>query len=142
MSFVKKILKNTIVVLMVLMISAVPALAADNESSSMIQPRYNNVGSATITLGFDGNNVAYCSISVTPYNHGSGISGVMKLFNSDGDCIAIWSVSDYERPIAAEFTHQCTYGETYTLTFEGYAYSNNQTAADRLELSTTNTCVN
>ena len=88
------------------------------------------------------NNVAYCGISVAPLLHGSGVSGLMKIFDSDGVCLEIWSVSDYVDPIMQEFTYQCEYGETYTITFAGYAYSNNGTAADRLELSVSNTCIN
>ena len=87
------------------------------------------------------NNVAYCGISVAPLLHGSGVSGLMKIFDSDGVCLEIWSVSDYVDPIMQEFTYQCEYGETYTVTFAGYAYSNNGTAADRLELSVSNTCI-
>lgn len=64
----------------------------------------------------------------------------MKLFDSDGICIEIWFVSDYVKPILAEFAYQGEYGETYTLTFAGYAYSNNGTVTDRVELSAVGTC--
>ena len=52
----------------------------------------------------------------------------------------VWSVSDYDEPFFKEVSYQGEYGETYTATFGGYAYSNNGTPADRLDLSVTGTC--
>lgn len=116
-----------------------PVMAAEAEHTPA--PCFSNINAATVTIGFDMNNVVYCGLVVEPYSHGSGVSGLMKLFDSDGTCLEIWSVSDYERPIGVENTYQGVYGETYTVTFEGYAYSNNNTPADRIELSVTGTCV-
>lgn len=134
----KKIIFKTILpVFMTLFMVSMPVNAANGMT---IQPYYNNVSSAQLIIGFDMNNVVYCTLSLTEYPHGSGVSGIMKLFNSNGTCIAAWSVSDYDSPYAVEHTYQGVYGETYTVTFEGYAYSNNQTAPDRLELSVTARC--
>ena len=119
---------------------AVMPICANKTSYSSVMPRFNNISNAMIGLGFDMDNMVYCSISIEPYSNCTGISGIMKLFDSNGTCLAVWSVSDYERPIGAEFSHQGVYRETYTATFEGYAYSNNGTQPDRLELSTTDTC--
>ena len=141
MKITSKLAKNIIALIMIMSMTIIPVCAAGDGTSTIVQPRYSNIGSAVITLGFDENNVAYCCISVDPFLHGSGISGLMKFFDSEGTCLEIWPVSDYERPILQEFTYQCTYGETYTATFEGYAYSNNGTAPDRLELSVSNTCI-
>lgn len=136
----KRFFKTLIATILTLIITILPVSASGNISYSGISPRYNNIDSATLTISFDTNNVVYCSIDIDPYSHGSGISGLMKLFDSEGTCLEIWSVSDYQKPIFAEFSYQGVYGETYTATFAGYAYSNNQTAADRLELSVTGTC--
>lgn len=134
----KSVMKTILAVLMVMSLASMPVCAAD---TAMIQPYFNNVSSAQLTIAFDMNNVVYCNLSLTPYSHGSGVSGVMKLYDSSNTCLAVWPISDYERPLVIENTYQGVYGETYTATFEGYAYSNNQTAADRLELSVTDTCV-
>ena len=125
-----------------LQLTFLPVCAADNNIavSSSVMPRFNNVINASLSIGFKENNMVYCSIGISPYLHCTGISGIMKLFDSDGTCLAVWSVSDYERPIFQEFSYQGVYGETYTATFEGYAYSNNGTQPDRLELSITDTC--
>lgn len=142
MSFRRNFVKTIFTVMMVMVLSGTSISAAgDDDTIYSIQPRYNNIGSAALTIGFDSNNVVYCCISVTPFNHGSGVSGIMKLFDSTGTCLAVWSVSDYERPIMAENTYQGVYGETYTCTFFGYAYSNNQTPPDELDMSVTDTCV-
>lgn len=134
--------RTLLAMVLALVMMSSPVYASGNLRStySSISPRFNNIINATLSIGFDMDNVVYCSIDVNPYSHGSGISGLMKLFDSNGTCLAVWSVSDYERPIGAEFSYQGEYGETYTATFAGYAYSNNQTAPDRLELSITDTC--
>ena len=141
MKSLNKVLSKAITLFLIVAMTVLPVCAGgDGANSTAVQPRYSNIGSATLSLEFDMSNVAHCGISVTPLPHGSGVSGLMKIFDSDGVCLEIWSVSDYVRPIMQEFTYQCEYGETYTVTFAGYAYSNNGTAADRLELSVTATC--
>ena len=127
----KRILKVLTVVLVMVMFT-IPVSAAT--------PRFNNVSAATLLMDFDTNYTVYIGLSVATYGHGSGVSGLVKLFDSEGTCLQIWSVSDYEKPIGAEFTYPGVEGETYTATFAGYAYSNNGTAADRLELEVTAVC--
>ena len=127
----KRILKILTVVLIMVMFT-LPVSAAT--------PRFNNIGEATLFIDFDSNYTVYIGLSVAAYSHGSGVSGLVKLFDSEGTCLAIWSVSDYEKPLGTEFTYPGVLGETYTATFAGYAYSNNGTAADRLELEITATC--
>ena len=133
--------RTVIAVLLAMSLSSMPICAAESVATYGLQPRFNNISSAQLTIGFDTNNVVYCTLFVDPYNHGSGVSGLMKLFDSSGTCLEIWSVSDYDSPFIAENTYQGVYGETYTLTFAGYAYSNNQTAPDRLDMSVTDTCI-
>lgn len=135
------LVSKVITLILIMSIFWVPVCAAGNEISTMVQPRYGNISSIALTLGFDQNNVAYCGISVSLYAHGSGISGLMRLYDDDGNCLAVWSVSDYDEPYMKEFTYQCTYGETYVASFTGYAYSNNGTAADRIEVEIENTCI-
>lgn len=105
-----------------------------------INARFNNVSTACLSIEFDKSNVVYCTLDVSGYSHLTGVSGLMKLFDSSGNRVAIWAVSDYDLPVLVENTYQGKYGETYTVTFGGYAYSNNQTAADRLDLSVTARC--
>ena len=127
----KRILKVLTVVLVMVMFT-IPVSAAT--------PRFNNIGEATLLIDFDSNYTVYIGLSVAAYSHGSGVSGLVKLFDSEGTCLAIWPVSDYEKPISAEFTYPGVLGETYTATFAGHAYSNNGTPSDRLELEITATC--
>lgn len=96
-------------------------------------PRFNNIVSATLAIRKDGGDV-HVVLSVDCLKHGSGVSGLVKLYEN-GECVEIWSVSDYEKPIYTSFTYEGKSWKTYSATFEGYAYSNNGTAADRLELS-------
>lgn len=107
---------------------------------SAVTPRFNNVSEGVLFMDFDSNYTVYIGLAVDTYDHGSGVSGLVKLFDSEGTCLEIWSVSDYEKPIGAEFSYPGVKGETYTATFAGYAYSNNGTPADRLELEITGTC--
>lgn len=127
----KRILKVLTVALVMVMFT-IPVSAAT--------PRFNNVSVASLLMDFDRDYTVYVGLNVAAYTHGSGVSGLVKLFDSEGTCLAIWSVSDYEKPISQEFTYPGVRGETYTATFAGYAYSNNGTAADRLELEYTATC--
>lgn len=127
----KHILKVLTLILVMVMFT-VPVSAAT--------PRFNNISGVSLLIGFDSNYTVYVGLSVDPYSHGSGVSGLIKLYDSDGTCLEIWSVSDYEKPIGVEFSYPGVKGETYTATFAGYAYSNNGTAADRLELEITETC--
>ncbi|MBR4059105.1 MAG: hypothetical protein IKK03_04615 [Lachnospiraceae bacterium] len=127
----KHILKLLTVVLAMVMFT-IPVSAAT--------PRFNNIGSASLLMAFDTNYTVYVGLDISAYSHGSGVSGLVKLFDSEGTCLAIWSVSDYEKPIGAEFTYPGVRGETYTATFAGYAYSNNGTPADRLELEISAVC--
>ena len=127
----KRILKVLSLVLVMVMFT-IPVSAAT--------PRFNNIGDAALLIDFDSNFTVYIGFTVAAYSHGSGVSGLVKLFDSEGTCLEIWSVSDYEKPISQEFTYPGIEGETYTATFAGYAYSNNGTPADRLELEITATC--
>ena len=127
----KRILKLLTVILVMVMFT-IPVSAAT--------PRFNNISEVALLIDFDSNYTVYVGLSVSTYSHGSGVSGLVKLFDSEGTCLAIWPVSDYEKPIGAEFTYPGVFGETYTATFAGHAYSNNGTASDRLELEITATC--
>lgn len=131
----KKIKTMLAVALAVMMMSMTVCAEEAN-----VNARFNNVSLASLTINFDKNNTVYCTLNVSGYAHLTGVSGLMKLFDSSGNRVAIWAVSDYDLPVLVENTYQGKYGETYTVTFGGYAYSNNQTAADRLDLSITGTC--
>ncbi len=131
--------KVTIAIMLAFVMMTMPVCAADGGNEG-IAPCFNNVSTAVLGIDFDMSNVVYCSLNVSTYAHGSGVSGIMKLFDSSGNCLAVWPVSDYEQPIACEFTYQGSYGATYTVTFEGHAYSNNGTPSDWLELSISGTC--
>ncbi|MBR2036568.1 MAG: hypothetical protein IKA09_02445 [Lachnospiraceae bacterium] len=128
----KKCILKVLTVVLVMVMFTIPVSAAT--------PRFNNIGAASLLMAFDTNYTVYVGLNISPYTHGSGVSGLVKLFDSEGTCLAIWPVSDYEKPLGAEFTYPGIEGETYTATFAGYAYSNNGTAADRLELEYTAVC--
>ena len=128
----KKHILKVLAVILAMVMFTIPVSAAT--------PRFNNIGDASLFMGFDSNYTVYVGLAVDTYSHGSGVSGLIKLFDSEGTCLEIWSVSDYQKPISVEFSYPGVKGETYTATFAGYAYSNNGTAADRLELEITETC--
>ena len=136
----RKFLKVLVVMLLMFSISAMPVCAGGEYTSYSVSPRFSNISGASLSIGFSTSNVVYITLSADPYSHGSGVSGLIKLFDSEGTCLEVWSVSDYEQPIFAEVSYQGEYGETYTATFGGYAYSNNGTPADRLDLTATGTC--
>lgn len=121
-------------------IALVVAISMMTLPVSAATPRFSNIADVSLFLDYDSDYVVYIGLTVDTYSHGSGVSGLMKLFDSAGTCVAIWSVSDYDKPIGVEFTYQGVRRETYTAQFHGYAYSNNGTAADRIEIENTITC--
>lgn len=130
----------------ILPIVAADDLVAQNSVSQAltvdgIAPYFNNIGTATLTIGFDMNNMVYCCFIISPYDRCSGFSGVMKLYDSSGTRLKSWAIVDYERPYAIENTYQGVYGETYTVTFEGYAYNNAGGMYDELHLQVTGHCI-
>ena len=82
----KRILKVLTIVLVMVMFT-IPVSAAT--------PRFNNIGDAALIIAFDSDYTVYIGLTVATYSHGSGVSGLVKLFDSEGTCLAIWSVSDY-----------------------------------------------
>ena len=132
--------RTVLATVLALVITTVPIFASGDNTVNVISPRYNNIGGYSFGIDFDENNVVTVSLSLSTYSHCSGVSGLVKLFDSSGTCLTAWSVSDYEKPISFSATYQGVRGETYTATFGGYAYSNNGTAPDRLDLTYTDTC--
>lgn len=131
-----KKMRTMLAVMLAVMLMTVSVCAQEAEYNA----RYGNVALASLTINFDKNNMVYGTLCVSGYEHMTGVSGVMKLYDANGTCLKVWSVSDYDEPYLAENTYQCEYGKTYTITFGGYAYSFNQTPADRLDLSVTAKC--
>ena len=134
----KRMMKILAAVILAINMMVLP-IAAANEAVTCAEPRFNNIFSATLTMGFDMSNVGYFGISVTPYAKCTGFDGIMRLFDSDGNQLKSWSISDFEEPYETERTWQCEYGKTYTVTFQGYAYGTNS-MYDEINLSNTGTC--
>ena len=121
MKIQKRIFKTLCAVLIAINMMILSVCALDN-SATYVEPRWNNIAVATLTLGFDANNVAYCGFVLSPYSHCTGFDGMMRLLDSNGTLLKSWAVADYESPYAIEKTWQCEEGKTYTVTFQGYAY--------------------
>ena len=138
MKLQKKIMKITCALLIVLNLMTLSVCAASNVATCA-EPRWNNIATAALTMGYDMSNVGYFGIYVTPYSNCTGFDGMMRLFDSDGNQLKSWSISDFEEPYSAEKTWQCEYGKTYTVTFQGYAYGTNS-MYDEINLSNTGTC--
>ena len=138
MKIQKRMIKALAAAILVINMMVIP-LAAANEAVACVEPRYNNIFSATLTMGFDENNVGYFGISSIPYSNCTGFDGIMRLFDSDGNQLKSWSISDFEEPYSAERTWQCEYGKTYTVTFQGYAYGTNS-MYDEINLSVSDKC--
>lgn len=136
----KKLLSVMLAVLIAVSSWAMPVEAAGFGQDSGIMPLFDHTNAVSLTIDFDSSNVAYCKLTVDLCDTGSGVSGIMKLYNSAGTMLKAWSVSDYDGLVMAENTYQGKKGETYTVVFQGYTYSNNTTAPDRLDLSATKTC--
>ncbi len=132
--------KTIIAVLLAVVMSVLPVCAADSTGTRLIEPRFNHTATAELTITFTTDNVVHGTLLIGPYNTAAGVSGMMKLFDANGNVLDLWSVSDYTEPFAVENTYQGQYGATYTLYFKGYVYSNNSTAPDSIELQVTGTC--
>ena len=139
MKLQKKIFKAIVAVILAINISVLPIMAADSIATASVQPRLNNIASATLSLGFDENYVGYFGISLSPYAQCTGFDGMMRFLDSNGNLLKSWAISDFESPYDAEKTWQCEYGKTYTVTFQGYAYGNG-TMYDEINLSVTDKC--
>ena len=137
----KKVIRSMIAVILAINIMVMPICASSDIQvySTSVEPRFNNIGAATLTIGFDSNYVAYCAISLTSYSHCTGFDGMMRLFDSNGTQLKSWAISDYESPYCVEKTWQCEYGKTYTVTFQGYAYGTNS-MYDEINLSLSDKC--
>ena len=139
MKLQKKIYKTIIAMILAINIGILPVMAADNAATAIVEPRLNNIATASLSIGFDANYVAYLDIGLSPYSHCTGFDGMMRLLDADGNLLKSWAISDFESPYDAEKTWQCEYGKTYTVTFQGYAYGNG-TMYDEINLSVTDKC--
>lgn len=135
----KSILNTVLAIILALNIGVMPIVAADDAVATSVEPRLNNISAATLSLGFDTNNVAYCGIVLNPYSHCTGMDGMMRLFDENGTQLKSWAIYDHEEPYSVENTWQVEYGGTYTVTFQGYAYGSG-TMYDEINLSVTGTC--
>ena len=135
----KRFCKLLLIAILSMGTMTMPVYAGQIKSVSMdlISPRYNNILDITLALSFDANNVAECKISVLPKGNCSGISGMMRLLDSNGNVLGSWAVTDYESPYSVTRTCQCEAGKEYKLTFQGYAYGNNGAMFDDFELEVT-----
>jgi hypothetical protein len=138
----KNVCKLFLLSVLILNVMVMPICAENTKSVTvdLKSPRYNNISNASLYLGYDDNNIARCSIVVTPYTNCSGISGLMRLVDSNGNMVGSWAITDYESPYSVTRNCQCQAGKEYTLTFQGYAYSNDGTIFDDIELEIKNTC--
>ena len=135
----EKVFKIILAILLATNMMLSPVYATNDEVAASVEPRFNNVFSATLTLGFDANNIAYCGLTLSPYSHCTGFDGMMRLLDSNGTLLKSWAVSDYVEPYSVEKTWQCEEGKTYTVTFQGYAYGTGS-MYDEIKLSVTDTC--
>lgn len=133
-----RICKIVLTIVLIINIMVMPVMAADGVGG-YVEPRFNNIATVALTIGFDANNVAYCEVSLNPYSHCTGFDGMMRLYDSNGTQLKSWAVSDYVSPYGVEKTWQCEEGKTYTVTFQGYAYGTGS-MYDEINLSVTDTC--
>lgn len=146
-AYIKKKVKRAAGVMMLALNMAVLPVCAENTSTQIltgqtdfIQARWNNIATASLTIGFDDNNMGYFSISVTPYwDVFTGFDGQLVLYDENGGHLKSWTVSDFELPYGVEHSYQCEEGKTYTVRFQGYAYGNG-TMFDEIDLSVSDKC--
>ena len=138
MKMQKKVLVMLLAIFMSFEVATMSVSAAD--VSKYVEARWNNIGTATLTIGFDKNDMGYFAISVNHYASCTGISGQMRLYDENGNLLAGWAIYDDVSPYLVERTYQCQEGRTYTVTFQGYAYGNGSTMYDDINLSVTDIC--
>lgn len=134
----KRIVGILLAVLISFNLVMVPACAED--IAVCMEPRWNNIAVATLSMGFDSQNTGYFAISLEPYPSCTGLSGQMRLYDESGNLLAGWAIYDDVSPYLVERTYQCQEGRTYTVTFQGYAYGDGSTMYDDINLSVTDTC--
>lgn len=138
MKLKKQILGLVLVCLIAFRTSFVTVCAEDIVTCA--EPRWNNIAMATLSIGFDANNVGYFEVSLAANPSCTGLSGQMRLLDENGNLLASWAIYDDVRPYGVEKTYQCQKGRTYTLTFQGYAYGDSTTMFDDIVMSATETC--
>ena len=138
MNIQKRMIKTVCAILLAMNLMTLPVIAAD-EVVTYVEPRFNNISSVALTMGFDTKNIGYFGIVLSPYANCTGFDGIMRLYDSNGSQLKSWSISDFVEPFSVEKTWQCEYGKTYTVTFQGYAYGTNS-MYDEINLSNTGTC--
>lgn len=139
MKIQKKIIGILLILSIIFKVFIVPINAAERVEV-YVEPRYNNIARATLSIGFDTNNIGYFGVSITPYSSCTGLSGQMRLLDENGNLLASWAIYDDVSPYMVERTYQCQEGRTYTLTFQGYAYGDGNTMFDDIVLSVSDTC--
>lgn len=135
----KKICKVLVAICLALNFTIVPVMAAEDIVCVSAEPRFNNIGSASLSMGFDNSYIGYFCISLAPYSHCTGLSGALNLYDENGNILAGWAITDYDEPYMVERTYQCEKGKTYTVRFQGYAYGEG-TMFDDILLSVTDVC--
>ena len=146
-AYIKKKVKRAAGAMLLALNMAVLPVCAENASTQILtgkidsmQARWNNIGAANLTIGFDKDDMGYFGISVTPYwDVFTGFEGQMVLYDENGGHLKSWTISDFERPYDQERTYQCEEGKTYTVRFQGYAYGNG-TMFDEIDLSVSDKC--
>lgn len=138
MKLQKKVMGLLIAVL--LMVNTMILSVQAEEVVTCAEPRWNNIATAALSIGFDSNNIGYFAISLNHYPSCTGLSGQMRLLDGNGNLLASWAIYDDVSPYIVERTYQCQEGRTYTLTFQGYAYGDGNTMFDDIVLSLSDTC--
>lgn len=129
-----------IITAITLMFNSVIIPVKAEELVTCAEPRWNNIAMAALTIGFDSNDIGYFTVSLNPYPSCTGLSGMMRVLDENGNLLASWAIYDDVEPYIVEKTYQCQEGRTYTLTFQGYAYGDGTTQFDDIVLSVSDTC--
>ncbi|MFI3237027.1 MAG: hypothetical protein R3Y47_03240 [Lachnospiraceae bacterium] len=93
------------------------------ENSEGTMSIWNNFLSINLNYGFDSSKKMYYSMSVSPYDHTSYFTGMLRLYDASGKVLAIESVRDTDAPYTTgDFTYQAVSGMNYQIGFTGYVY--------------------
>lgn len=137
----KKLLMSMIAVSMAMMLMVVPVFASGNNT---IVPYLNHAYDISLSLKIEDNDDGSCVLMANLDGSGTGISGIMKLYDPSGACVAMWSVSNY--PGNGGFVYEshtysgATMSGTWKLTFSGYIYGNTSggtVTPDKLDIEST-----
>ena len=88
-----------------------------------IMPIFDNFMEISFNYGFDDSNMLYYDMTLTPYHNTSYFSGMLRLYDGDGNVLALHTARDTDIPyVTDEYSYQADWGDTFQIGFSGHVY--------------------